>query len=619
MTDSFKNTVAWLLIGTIGVFMAMNAVSASFLSGEYLPVGNDSFYHARRILDTVHDPSAFFEFDDRIHVPEGSWITWPWLFDYMMAMLVSGIAKLTGSTNPVPILMYLPVFWLYLNVGLMMLVARELGLGLLYRSLAGLGVALSPLTQILHGTGSIDHHFAEFTFILLTLLGGLRWFGRPDLPARGVFLGFVLGIACGFHNGLFILQLPVLAAFAVLWARGFELSPRSVIGLAAGLLGGVILVLIPSIPFQKGFFEYYYLSWFHLYVATCTVAVMALMARLRFRAATAMLVGIVAVLLSLPLFGNVLSMEAFLSKDISRFDVIVETRTPLSTFIGSPKSWLVNFYSLLAVLTPLTWLASLWLLIRSPTPRMVFAGTMSVFGLSLFFLQVRLHYYGSFAMILGPLVFAGMLERSGRFDGRKVAATVIVLWALVWYPPVKNRLFAPLPLGMDAQYGLVQQAIPFLAKACAEDPGVVLAYNDLGNYIRYHTDCSVIANNFLLTSQHEQKIAELDSLFNMDLDELLRTRPDIRYLFVGFPYLVINRDDGTSVLASREDLPVINGRWPLMSKLLLDDSYGSDKLTLLFQKRIQVEDDEFAVVRLYKVKSPGDTAEGADLQSTRRE
>ena len=38
-----------------------------------------------------------------------------------------------------------------------------------------------------------------------------------------------------------------------------------------------------------------------------------------------------------------------------------------------------------------------------------------------------------------------------------------------------------------------------LQQACAKDPGIVLADNDAGHYIRYYTQCSVIANNFLLT------------------------------------------------------------------------------------------------------------------------
>ena len=45
-----------------------------------------------------------------------------------------------------------------------------------------------------------------------------------------------------------------------------------------------------------------------------------------------------------------------------------------------------------------------------------------------------------------------------------------------------------------------------------------------------------IANNSLITVQHGKKLAELDELFSMDLDSLLDQRPDIRYIFVSFPF-----------------------------------------------------------------------------------
>ena len=54
-----------------------------------------------------------------------------------------------------------------------------------------------------------------------------------------------------------------------------------------------------------------------------------------------------------------------------------------------------------------------------------------------------------------------------------------------------------------------QDSRPILGDAAAslrEEPGIVLADNDAGHYIRYYTECSVIANNFLLTRQHEEKI-----------------------------------------------------------------------------------------------------------------
>ena len=86
----------WVLVASIAVgacalswpsaHIAANA--AVGLEAEYLPVSIDSFYHARRILDTAADPASFYQFDAKIHAPEGSLLPWPWGYDYAMGWIV---------------------------------------------------------------------------------------------------------------------------------------------------------------------------------------------------------------------------------------------------------------------------------------------------------------------------------------------------------------------------------------------------------------------------------------------------------------------------------------------------------------------------------------------------
>jgi len=601
MTENFKNTLIWLVAGTIAVIASMNAVSASYSEGEYVPVSNDSFYHARRILDTVEDPEQFFEFDDRIHVPEGSWIAWPWLYDYATARLVRAVVAISGAESAEPILMYVPVFWSYVSIALILLICIELGFGLLFRLLACLGVAFSPLTQMLHGAGLVDHHYMEYTFVLLTILAGMRWFADPGNISRAAFAGFVLGIGPGFHNAMFILQLPVLAGIYLLWLRGKHWQWREMAAFGTSLMIGTLLVLLPSEPFWEGFFKYYHLSWFHLYAAGCTVIAACLVANRAWSFRMLAVIAGVAILLVIPMLQQVLSMETFLAKDITRFDVILETKSPMELSLGSPRTWLIDFFSLLLVLTPIVWLAAAWTVFRDRNPATVFFSIMVLFGLSLFFLQVRLHYFGSFAMILGPLWLASRLKNRIPQRSGLITIAILLVYAGAYAGPVSNRLFRQLPLGMDAQYALVQSAIPVLKRACDAEPGVVLAYNDLGHYVRYHTECTVIANNFLLTELHEQKIEELDELFSMNLDVLLDQRPDIRYLFLSFPFLMLNQQDGTQTPASREDVAIMNGRWPLMVDLLLQENFQHDRVAILREVRMSDSGDDFAIVRLFRV------------------
>ena len=145
------------------------ANAAVGLEAEYLPVSIDSFYHARRILDTAADPASFYQFDAKIHAPEGSLLPWPWGYDYAMGWIVRTGHLLGVPGPPILILIWVPVAAVLLTVGLMMLLARQLSLSLWSTTIAGLSVAVSPLTQLLHGVGMIDHHYAEYIFVLAAL------------------------------------------------------------------------------------------------------------------------------------------------------------------------------------------------------------------------------------------------------------------------------------------------------------------------------------------------------------------------------------------------------------------------------------------------------------------
>jgi len=86
--------------------------------------------------------------------------------------------------------------------------------------------------------------------------------------------------------------------------------------------------------------------------------------------------------------------------------------------------------------------------------------------------------------------------------------------------------------GNDPYYALTAEVYAPLAELCRRAPGVVLASPDDANYVRYHTDCPVIANNFLLTPQHEAKIREVRELMALAPEKLAAVAPQVRYVFV---------------------------------------------------------------------------------------
>jgi hypothetical protein len=86
--------------------------------------------------------------------------------------------------------------------------------------------------------------------------------------------------------------------------------------------------------------------------------------------------------------------------------------------------------------------------------------------------------------------------------------------------------------GGDVSYLLLRGIYLELGRDCAQAPGVVLAEHDNGHYITFHSNCSVIADNFILTPQHEQKLLLVEALMDGTFDQLLERAPYVRYLLV---------------------------------------------------------------------------------------
>ena len=99
---------------------------------------------------------------------------------------------------------------------------------------------------------------------------------------------------------------------------------------------------------------------------------------------------------------------------------------------------------------------------------------------------------------------------------------------------------------------------------------MALAGLDDANYVRYHTRCGVIANNFLLTPQHEAKVREVRMLMSLSAAQVLERAPQVRYVYVRRGSLFHVLPDGWLRLfpdghpASRD--------YPLVDELLVADA-----------------------------------------------
>ena len=597
MKSSLPYVGFWLAASLIAMFMALQLDSAAFVDGRYIPVGNDSFYHARRILDAAIGERGFYQFDEMMHVPEGSWINWPWAYDYLMARALVIAMWIRPSVDPMAFLARVPVAWLLVNMGLLTMIGRQVRLGAPLTAVLLLGFALLPLNQTLHGIGIIDHHFIELTFVLATLWSGLRFFSNGNRRADAVVLGIFLGIAPAFHNGLFILQIPVLACVSVQWPRRKLPKIRELGWLAGTLVACTLLVALPSIPFQVMQFEFWTLSWFHLYVASCSAICLVFFGWKSFTLPNVGILMAIAAVMILPMFAKLLSGAAFLAGDMTLIEQITEVKSPLAR-LREPGGlqWVTSYYSWFIFLAPLLivfFTVRAWRNADSPG---VFLSVFVVFGVLLMLTQYRLHPFGAWALLLGSLLITEELRTRYGISQLATSAASLLVLAIAFQPPLKNLLFYKFPPGLTTDYAATRTLFPSLAEECVQESGAVLSYNDDGHYIRFHTDCSVITNNFLLTPFHEKKILEADRLLQMTPEQMLRSAPHVKYVFVRM-YEIF--EPGPNGIQPTPISAVAARNAPLFAALTFSPELP-ENYRLIDEVRVQ-DDRDFAYARVFQI------------------
>jgi hypothetical protein len=500
---------------------------------------------------------------------------------------------LVPSLDPMAFIAYVPVAWVLVNTALFMAAAGTLGLSSDLRVLAMFGFAFSPLTQLLHSIGMVDHHFVEHTFVLLNAWLGLRWFKQPDDSRRAVALAVALGAATAFHNGLFILQLFALSTVFILWLRASAPAPRALRSFGIALVVTTLLVLLPSEPFREGMFELGLHSWFHLYIAACTAVTMAFMA---WRPASRPTVGLLVALclaLGLPLAGVLASGAGFLSGSFSILAEITEARSPYRMFVETlGPTETASYYGWLIVLAPALLAFYAYRLVRECRPERVFYAILVTLGLALLLAQMRLHYFGYFGLVTGGLLLIDELRERLAWNRGVVFVAAFMATVAAFQPALRERLFVYYAPGADTEYASAFALLLELQALCADDPGTVLASSDDGSPVLFHSECGVIANNFILRPEDKVHIDEVSRLMGLTPEQIRAERPDIKYL------LVRTRDfsllkDGVAYLVEES---------PIAKQLLIDET-PPPGFTLIKTIRRTLDDDTPAgtYAKLFKV------------------
>lgn len=601
MTDGFKRTLIWIVGSMVAVMVSMAILSAAFDGRHYIPVGNDSFYHARRILDAVANPSGYYEFDPRIHAPEGALLTWPWAYDLGVAWLIRAAMALGLSADPVKLMDYVPVAAFPIAIFLMLAICVQLRLSLWSQMIAVACVALSPLNQLLFGVGMIDHHYLEYLFVLGVLASGLNWLNHADSIPRAVAVGVVMGIAPAFQNGLFILQLPLLVTLALLHLRGSTLPRRATLGFAVALVLATLLMLLPSQPFRMGSFAYYLFSWFHLYVAACSALFAVLLSRLTPGTRSTVIFVVAGIVLALPMAGQVWLSGRYFSAYLEQNYHVAEVQTLFQQLAGDGLPKVLNYYSGLLLALPLVLAGCAWYLVRKGRdPALTLLCVTSLIGLLLLMSKFRLQNFGSFALFLPLLCLLDYKLPKGAPRRFVLLACATFALGAAYARPVSQQLFKLQWLGWSPSYALTSDIFPTMHALCAAQPGIMLASNDDGHYIRYHSDCSVIADNFMLTRQDAQSLAESDALLSLTPEQLLQSEVHIRYVYARLN--LVDHGPAQGGFAGGSVAEVRSNNLPLVNTLIFTPITEIDPHYRLIRELRWTGKDTYPYARLFSIQ-----------------
>jgi hypothetical protein len=126
----------------------------------------------------------------------------------------------------------------------------------------------------------------------------------------------------------------------------------------------------------------------------------------------------------------------------------------------------------------------------------------------------------------------------------------------------------------------------------------VLASADDGSAILFHSECSVIANNFILREPDKLHIDEIARLMRLPPAEIRAQRPDIKYVFVRRRDFSVIEDDNVAWISAEN---------PIAKQLFIDET-PPPGYTLIKTIRRRIGEDGVAgtYARLYKV-APNDT------------
>ena len=530
-------TGIWVLASAVSFYFSIAPLEVSLFNGEYHPSNYDAFYHARLIQDAIEKLPGLIEFDSRLHpLDGGAWISVAWGYEYFMALICWLLQSVFPDLETTTILAYIAPCWSILNCLLIIGICRALGLNLAMTAVGALGFALSPLTQDTHLIGNIDHHFIELSFILLITYTALRWIGHQQSKSAALVLGVSLGLANAFHIALFLMYVPLGIFLWINWIRGRKEVFLTANSVAATTMLVSILVVIPTAHFRQFEFVYYFTSWFHLYWVLVFCMCILFFKYAAFSRNNLILFCLVIGLAAIPIYGSLRHGIEFIGSELPGFSQLEETYSIFSFMFSGESKYLgqfYNYYSGLIFLLPFTLILFFRLVMAQQRQQQIYFLIAIVIGTILMFAQLRFKYHASYVLLIPLLV---VMQNWKQASQEHRLLITLLLFVGCFIGPF-NRLYETRSLGGQGAYRTLFPFYQAIGKQCQAQPGVLLAHPDEGHYLRFHTDCVIVASNLLATPRDFEYKALALKAFQLPLADLLQQYDWIDYIYA-------RREDG---------------------------------------------------------------------------
>ena len=179
-------------------------------------------------------------------------------------------------------------------------------------------------------------------------------------------------------------------------------------------MAATLAIALPSLPLQQGRFRYYTLSSMQVFIAVCSATLCVMLSRVSLARRGVLIVAGTALLMLVPIVGQMALAKDFFTVSVEGMDKISEVQSVWELWRRSQSlGYVSDLYTYLVFLVPVTALLCAWRLWREADAARCVMWIASVFGLILLVMQLRLQYFGSFALYLPWLVLLDNRSRTG--------------------------------------------------------------------------------------------------------------------------------------------------------------------------------------------------------------